>query len=324
MSRSFIVVCLSGLVFLGSVILAFVMGASLAAPNQHSGLQMVSSDVRFEHRDPITHAGDQDPQGANPQGLFVYQGVLTDTNGVPATGSIDLYFKIQSTIPNPITHWEGRIFVYPDNQGRFQVDLPLTDPVTMITFEDLLIDCRENGAIDPIAVVPVQYAPRAWTSVHARTADEAGTALFATAADSAATATDAENAINAQNAQFAQSADVADALTLDNRVVLSLNAPFSAYGSGYDAPTATRVGNVVYLTGLVDVSTPINTSTIATLPSGMIPQGRSIHGVNTLHTLYNGEGPVRIDVLNNGDIVLIQQLDAGEWFSLNGCSFIVD
>lgn len=329
MSKSFIGVSLGGLVLIASSIFAFALGASIGQgagqSAGHARLVMVSSEVRFEPARVMLQETDdgQTPEGGNTD-VFVYQGVLTDSNGDPASGLIDLFFTLESTMPTPEIHSQVRYFVNPDEYGRFQVEIPLADPAVMITFEDLLIDCRETGAMDPIATVPVRFNPRAWTAQHSKTSDTADEANFALEALTAQSATDADNAQNAQNAQNAVSAQTADALTNDITVTLTLNTPFSVYGNGYDAPKATRVGNVVHLSGLVDVDETTNSSIIAMLPVGMWPSERIILSVNTQSTLYNGTPPRRIDVLNNGQVILLQQLNSGQWFSLNGLSFIVD
>lgn len=342
MSKSFIGVSLGGLVLIASSILAFALGASIGQRGDRASLLLASSEVRFEPARDMVESIDDALAPAGVPGVFVYQGVLTDSNGDPATGMIDLTFTLQSNLPQPVTHSMIQHTVEPDEFGRFQVDIPLADPMVMINSEDLLIDCRENGAMNPIAVVPVQHTPRAWTAEHARTsvlaveaafaefAETAQDANFALEAFTAQSATNAENAnnannaTNATNAQTAVSAQTADALTNDNTVTLSLNAPFSVYGNGYEAPEATRVGNVVHLSGLVDVDATINNTAMTTLPVGMWPTGRIILSVNTQSTLYQGAPPRRFDVLPNGQIFLFQQINENDWFSLDGLSFIVD
>jgi hypothetical protein len=81
---------------------------------------------------------------------------------------------------------------------------------------------------------------------------------------------------------------------------LSFGSGWGNYGGGYYNGHYKKVGDLVFLRGLVARSSGSGT-TIATLPSGFRPSSRSLFGVLTSAL----SGSDRVDVDSNGDIILV-------------------
>jgi len=310
MHKSLIATSITYLAVLGSIVGAFVMGTRVNSQAASSQLMLVNSQIRFE---PAPEQLDDTQTNAGIVPMFVYQGVLNDSNGDPVIGPVDLSFSLYSIGFIIFEHASVDTSVTPDAFGRFQVDVPLGDAITMSNYSDLFLEIRETGGV-LIANIPVQYTPRAWYSDHARTS------------------TLAESAINAQDAVFAQQANTAmtamqaDELTNDHTVTLTLNTPFEPYGPPYAVPKAARVGNVVHLSGTAVAFDQVwGVESLATLPVGMRPSERMILTFEAYRSLdFDGYSPHRFEVYPDGRILSTDLMNDNEYFSLNGTSFIVD
>jgi hypothetical protein len=214
----------------------------------------------------------------------------------------------------PFEHTSLDTTVTPDAQGRFQVDMPLGDPITMSSYDNLYLDIRETGG-SLIATIPVQYAPRAWYSQHSISSTLAETATFA------------QDAGLAQQAITAISATQADELTNDQTVTLTLESWCSP---GAATPKATRVGNMVHLTGMVVVSSPVDAGIpFAWLPPEMTPSQVFTLTADTKGIINGSEvTPIHLSVRTDGQIrnfsAINQTNDQNYFFILNGCSFLLE
>ena len=147
------------------------------------------------------------------------------------------------------------------------------------------------------------FTPRAWSAQYASRAGEAesaGTASFASSAGSA------------------QSAAVAGTLAGSSTIELQLVNGYTNYGNTYDVARATRVGNMVYLSGLGDESGVFSGSVFAELPEEFRPIGRHLFIVP--NSIFNSQ--IRVDVLPSGSITRITG-GGLDWFSLTGISYPV-
>jgi len=317
MSKSFLTISVTGLIFITSIIASFVLGVSISQQPASSGLVLINNEVRFEP----TAAPDPGPldDGQTNEGItsvFVYQGVLNDINGDPVAGPVSLSFSLYSNGIAVFEHSSLDTTVTPDAFGRFQVDMPLGDAEIMSNYADLYLQITETGGA-LIANIPVQYTPRAWYSRHSKTSELAQSASLA------------ETAINAQNSELALQAITAmqaDELTNDQTVTLTLDKPFEPYGPPYAVPKAARVGNVVYLSGVANAYLQVlGVETLVTLPVGMRPSERIILTFEAYRSLdFDGFSPHRFELHPDGRILSTSSMNSNEYFSLNGNSFIVD
>ncbi len=104
-----------------------------------------------------------------------------------------------------------------------------------------------------------------------------------------------------------------DSILQNTPVSPPFNANFSNYGQGYENVTyyKDRDGRV-FLNGLVAIN-GTQSGTIFTLPTQYRPQGQLIF------MMMGGSGPVRVDVLANGNVILGAATPG--WVSLSGISF---
>lgn len=302
MSRSLIVSSFAGLLVISSILGAFVLGVSLDHPRS-SALVLVNSDVRFQVNNPSEHPEDAvSPQGVDP--FFTYQGVLKDTNANPASGPVDLRFRLHSTIPNIVDFAILTTTVNPDASGAFQVEIDLPDSVLMSAASDLLLEIKEPGSSETIALVPVHYTPRAWVSDYARSAGSANTAL---------------------------SANTASQLTNDQTIDIVFSQVQFQHHVSYDTPKAARVGNVVTLQGGILLVGPIsNDMEVCVLPEGFRPAGRVMLPIQHTRSFLNGGNlhspPMRFEVHPDGRVIVQNVPASGTTpiISLNTVSFIVE
>ena len=98
---------------------------------------------------------------------------------------------------------------------------------------------------------------------------------------------------------------------------------WKGYGGGYPEPTATRIGDMVYLQSLVRKSSGGKWGHLATLPANMRPASRLVFSAN------NHERASRVDILNDGRIGwqtgTLSAAAGGSkgWLSLSGLAFYV-
>jgi len=98
---------------------------------------------------------------------------------------------------------------------------------------------------------------------------------------------------------------------------------WKGYGGGYPEPTATRIGDVVYLQSLVRNFSGGKWGHIATLPENMRPSARIVFSAN------NHERASRLDVLPDGRVgwqagTLSREAGGSKgWLSLSGLAFFV-
>eukprot|EP01084_Bolivina_argentea_P253836 426544_1 len=92
---------------------------------------------------------------------------------------------------------------------------------------------------------------------------------------------------------------------------------WTPYGGEYSPPKAFKIGNVVYLKGVVKDGK--NASLIAILPPGWRPVGRRIF-CSSQHQFTSA----RVDVLPDGRIWMACNLSAHKWVSLDEIQFVVD
>jgi hypothetical protein len=99
------------------------------------------------------------------------------------------------------------------------------------------------------------------------------------------------------------------------------SANYQAYGGGYQAPQYKRVGNTVYLRGLItrNTATAPAASTAGTMPSGARPISNLLFEQNI------SGGSSRVDVLNTGAVIHQEAaLTVGGWMSLDGIQYDID
>jgi hypothetical protein len=104
---------------------------------------------------------------------------------------------------------------------------------------------------------------------------------------------------------------------------LDLESGYEAYGSGYRAPSFDVAGDLVMVSGLVELSSgqASDWSTgdvIATLPAEYAPEERLIF------TLNQHNKSARVDVQASGDIVYIEGDSDYAWLSLTGITYSID
>ena len=315
MSKSILTISITGLIFLASIIGAFVIGSSLKrspADPASAEFTLINNEVRFNSvpdRDPQSIDGiqqlddTQTPQGSN--GFFTYQGVLLDDMGNAAVGPVGLEFIVSSLSPVARIHTQVTFNdIMPDAQGRIQVDLPLPEASTMSIWTDFFLTIRDPlTLVSIIDELPMANAPLAWISQHARSSD---TSVFA------------------QNAIFADLAQEADSLTNDATATLALTNDFDPAPAGGQPPTATRLGNMIFLNGtfLNNVNNP-NGVILATLPPSMRPSGTQILAMHV--SLSTTSGNAAVTITTDGTIRLLSPAyTPGFVFYLNGVYFTVD
>ncbi len=342
MHKSFISVSIAGLLMIATVILAFTLGASLNQPRTSSSLILTQNEVRLERaRQTQKQDGEQDVEGT-VSGVFVYQGVLADALGTPISNPVELTFTLYSFHQVQFTHSMTEEVVTPDQFGRFQIDIPLSSPEFMSSFENLMLEIKETGTLEVITIVPIQYTPRAWYSQRAifsnesAFADEASFSLFAenaehafssnsaNHADTAGSALVASSANSAINAQHADYADVAIQLAFDQSATPTIMLPFfNNPGSEFKA---TRVGNIVHLSG--NVQTTMNTNELiqlVSLPSGFRPSATRNLIAGAFNAANNPDiTPVRIQIMPNGQVFVGDDLEVFEDLFLDGLSYVID
>jgi|GEM_PF-2948980 len=320
------------LLLTGSILITAPLVSGSAEPAL-SPMLMQSSTIVF-NRTPLDRpAGkldraaestvhEQSPPSLEPQGVaisFTYQGALTDSQGQPIAGPVGLNFRLIANDNGSEVTVSSTVFnaIMPDAQGRFQVLIPLVDASVFNSYTNhrlLVIDLESSSKIG--APTPIHPTPLAWAARHALESDYAAVAASADFAD---------EADYAEQSDFSNYASEAGQLSNDQTIELTLESVFEPYGFGWDIPRATRVGNVVYLGGLVNPeSSAPSGGIIARLPVGMRPIGRVLDGAFCDMSSQNTQNHIRIDILPNGNIQCTDQVFTNGWFSLNGISFIVE
>lgn len=102
------------------------------------------------------------------------------------------------------------------------------------------------------------------------------------------------------------------------------NVNFTSYGGAYDSPRATRIGNTVFLTGLIS-----SKASSASSGTNMMYIPNSMFWPKTTHRyICNAEtsSPVLagVDVTSDGYVVLKSDLTNAPWVWLNGVTYSVD
>lgn len=98
----------------------------------------------------------------------------------------------------------------------------------------------------------------------------------------------------------------------DGTAALALGAGNANYGGDYAPVTATRVGAVVTVGGVVKVQ---SWTVLATLPAGYRPAKRMVFSVS------NHDREARVDVLPDGRILWVAGGKNHGWISLSGIVF---
>ena len=93
---------------------------------------------------------------------------------------------------------------------------------------------------------------------------------------------------------------------------LSYGSGWTSYGSGYQAGQYKKVGDLVFLRGLVGRTSGVGV-TIATLPSGYRPPAQCLYIMNT------NTGAGRLDIQTDGQIVATS--GGTDWVQLEGFIF---
>lgn len=325
MFKAMLLSSIAGLVLIVSIGLALVTSQP---STQSSNLKPVSfmlteSMISFDKNQQSL--GQRNTELESNQGLpaavFTYQGVLNDLGGSPVVGPVGLQFKVfgtaaEETELSTITH----DMIMPDTQGRFQVEVPLPNAPFMANYTGYTLRIFETTGFTQIGDdIDMQPAPFAWVSEYARSAS------FASNAGASDFATNAQNAVDAETALTADLADQANSLVNDQTINLNLEFRFNIYGNGFAAPRATRIGNIVFLDGVVGVPSGAPSNSLMTiLPEGMRPSGKIVLALEGSQSLSaGGNTPVRFDVSEDGRINNITFLLTNSWVSLNGAYFIV-
>lgn len=245
----------------------------------------------------ITAAMFGDP-ALNP--VFTVQGLL-EIKGEPVTADITVVALITDVSIEDVI-FETKPFVLNAVEGRFTENVPLPEPQTFVESGDLAVSFIDAATGDPVGgLIPMTFAPRAWAAQYAATAGDAGFAAEAGFASQAGNA---------------QTANVAGSLAGNTTFDLQLINGYDNYGNTYDTAKATRIGNMVFLSGLV--SEPGGSTLFAELPVGFRPAARHLFWVpNSLNA-----NQIRVDVLPDGRLLRITG-GSLDWFSLSGIAFPV-
>jgi len=296
MLRSAVGLGVAGLVLVGSVMVAYSVGAGghREGVSAEAGFVLTKSVVRFEPMERAEAGGELVGGEVAPAGLplnhFTYQGVLTDLGGQPVVGPVSLRFELWG---DPIGGGARTVLtgttvadLMPDEGGRFTVEVGLPSGDSMKYFEEFglrVVDLSDSSPIgDEIVINPTPYA---WLSSFARSADR---------------------------------------LAEDQSHIIALSDQFSPSPAGGRAPYATRVGNMVYLSGVMrnDFANP-NGSIIGTLPVGMRPASTELLAVHVF--LSDISGNAGLVVTPSGQMSLISpSYGQGATFYLNGAYFSVE
>lgn len=308
MSKSVLTISAACFVFVASVVIAFVVGASVVQREASSRLVLMSSEFEIRNdqvsNDQVSKI-DSKNQGT-PTGTFSFQGVLYDESGAPASGPVQLTFTVFSTLPTPINFISSVNIVNIDENGLFETIIPLPDPEVFTGIESLGVRVVETMTNEIIAIPSVRHTPRAWFSEYAVTSGFAESAAFA------------------DEAQEAAIAQTADALTNDQTVSITLAQDFSPGVFGGQAPYATRLGNMVFLNGIFsnDVANP-NGMIIGTLPPNMRPSSSQVLAIHS--NLSTSSGNAAVTITDDGTIRMFSSnYSAGFSFFLNGAYFTID
>lgn len=305
MSRSIIATSLASLLFLASVLAAFLMGASLRpapqpTPQMVPSLRLTAHSVRVPVEPEPAWGDGVGARGVNAD--FTYQGVLTDLSGVPVAGPVSLEFQVLGDPlaggPRAVISSSLRPGIAPDSAGRFtaSVDLPSVDQMgAHAGFGLRIIDADSAAPI--VDDLPINPAPYAWLSEQARRSDFA---------------------------DFAGQADTAQELADDQVHELVLDGAFVHNPGLGQAPRAARVGRMVMLTGTMfsDVDNT-NGAVVGTLPVGMRPAQTVVLAVHV--AVSSNSSNAALIITSSGQIsILSPAYGPGLAFFLNGASFIVE
>tara|TARA_R110002072_G_scaffold42064_22_gene119121 strand:- start:456 stop:1241 length:786 start_codon:yes stop_codon:yes gene_type:complete len=233
--------------------------------------------------------GEVAPAGV-PLNHFTYQGVLTDLGGQPVEGPVSLRFEL---LGDPIGGGARTVLtgttvadLMPDEGGRFTVEVGLPFGDSMKHFEDFGLRVIDLSDSSPIGdEIVINPTPYAWLSEFARTADR---------------------------------------LAEDQSHTIVLSDQFSPSLGGGRTPYATRVGNMVYLSGAMrnDFANPSG-SVVGTLPVGMRPASSEILAIHV--AIATESGNAGLIVTSSGQMSLISpSYSEGFTFFLNGAYFSVE
>ena len=272
------------------IALLAVAGFSIAACVGSPGARSPGALAPIENPDVHVAAAVFGGLSATPE--FTLQGVLTDTNG-PVTGTLSVVARIEEA-------GSGTLFTSPAfnlevTDGLFAATIPLPSAALVAGAGDLVVQLTDADLSVPVGgPIPMTFAPRAWGAEFARMADAAN---FAN---------------DAASAGHALTADEAQSLAGSGSIMLTPENGYSNYGSGYAPAQATKVGDMVYLSGLLSGSQL--SVAMATLPPEYRPAARHIFSVNQ-HT-----STARVDVLADGRIVTVTG-NSLSWIPLDGICF---
>lgn len=194
---------------------------------------------------------------------ITYQGRLTDNNA-PVNGQADFQVSVKDGFDLQIPGGFTEFLNIDVASGLFSLDIPADLP----------------GISDPDAQIEIGVR------------FPAGTGLFESLAPyQALTPT-----TRALEADHATTALAADALSNEQIDLITLNPPYTPYGSGYTAPTVSRQGNLVTLEGLASDNAMTGTLLIGTIPPEYRPSGRQIF------LQVGSAGVFRVDVTTSGEV----------------------
>ena len=103
--------------------------------------------------------------------------------------------------------------------------------------------------------------------------------------------------------------------TTTTAVLTPLNG-WTFYGAPYGAPIAILSSGFVVVRGLIKSGTKTALTPVVNLPVGMRP------AVQKVFTTYSTDGPIRVDVQTNGDVIITLGMTGNTYLSLDGISFI--
>jgi hypothetical protein len=209
------------------------------------------------HQYTLTAVVFQSGSPASP--TFTFQGVFSNPQtGNPINGPTNIRIGIGDgpADSDPILSLTEAAPTY--SNGRFTAEVDLLDPQDMLDIADphIVLLSADGNDTPLIPRIPMRYTPYAWTSEYAR---EAVVAQEADVAQEAELSKFAQFAAQASNADSLTSTSVAIPIT-GNNWSPDQNSP----------PTATRRGNLVFLSGLASRGLPA-ASVFAQLPEGYRP-----------------------------------------------------
>ncbi len=285
------------------------------------------TEARPEAREFVISAAVFAGPAAVPSSTF--QGVFSDPlSGEPIDGPATIRIGIAEgpLDSDPILSLTDVSPQY--TSGRFTADIPLLPPEEMLLIEDphICVLSADGNDTPLIPRLPIRHAPYAWAAEFAqgadtaRFADSAESALFAQNASTAVLASQADSANSAISAQTAETAESAffaeEASRIAGSFIVDLTPGVLWTASATRPPRATRIGDLVFLSGAFEDGPNFPFSQILELPANLRPAyPREVIALTT-------DAMNRLEIRVDGN-VLISDFSGNGLLSLDGIVYSV-